>query len=112
MQTKDVTIYDCDNHSESIIVGYAAELLEQSLKTAIVIEVEDEKDVALSLGQLRVLFNKFIQYTTKIQLFIIGNSSIVSQMLQILPANIQFHNLDDQKQTEQILSFLTKTDNN
>ncbi|MDJ1481515.1 hypothetical protein QNI16_13535 [Cytophagaceae bacterium YF14B1] len=107
-EAKDLIIYDCDNHSDSIIISYAADLLEKSAKAAIIIEMEQEQEVAFPLGQLRLLFTKLIQHTTKILVFTVGTHPAANHILQALPATIQFHNLDNPKQVKQILSFLDR----
>ncbi|MDJ1470664.1 hypothetical protein [Xanthocytophaga flava] len=103
---KDLIIYDCDNHSDSVIISYATDLLEKSAKAAIIIEMEQEGD--FPLGQLRLLFTKLIQHTTKILVFTVGTHPAANHILQALPATIQFHNLDNPKQVKQILSFLER----
>ncbi|MDJ1491493.1 hypothetical protein QNI19_01045 [Cytophagaceae bacterium DM2B3-1] len=105
-EAKDLIIYDCDNHSDSVIISYAADLLEKSAKAAIIIEMEQEGD--FPLGQLRLLFTKLIQHTTKILLVTVGTHPVANHILQALPATIQFHNLDNPKQVKQILSFLDR----
>lgn len=105
IRCSDLIVYDCDNHSEGLVIKYAIDLLEQSINAAIVIRIS-EADSAQKLGSLRLLLERILHHPEKSRVFITGIHLLADRLLQVLPSEQVHRNLSEKKQIEDIEAFL------
>jgi hypothetical protein len=106
-QMPEVVIYDCDNHSEALIIRYATDVLNQARQAAVLIQATTS-DTAEEpvLGSVRILFEKLLQQSDKALVLFGGQHSIAERMLSLLPAEKCIKNLNADDQVKAIQLFL------
>lgn len=96
----DITFYDIDNHSESIIIGYANKLLFESTKKIILIDT----DLNSNFSKLLSLFTNLLDNPEGIEIFITGNNQRLEKMVSIL-AHFKFpESTNENDKVERIIS--------
>ncbi len=79
-QYPQFTIYDFDNHSDSLIIGYANKLIADSEKTIIYIEAMPESN----FKNLMPLLTSFLDNPEQLQFILKGNNPRLEKILSIL----------------------------
>ena len=79
-QNNDIIIYDFDNYSDSLIIGYAHKLIADSEKTIIYIEVMPE----CNFKNLMPLLTNFLDNPDHSQFILQGNNPRLEKILSIL----------------------------
>ncbi|MES2520409.1 MAG: hypothetical protein V4585_19985 [Bacteroidota bacterium] len=80
-QNLDIVTYDLDNHSDSLIIGFATKLLNDSAKTVIFIETTPDTSVV----KLLPLLTNILDNPDRIEIILKGDNSKLEKMLSILP---------------------------
>lgn len=79
-QKREFMMYDFDNHSESLIIGYAHKLMADSEKTVIYIEAMPESN----FKNLMPLLTSFLDNPDRLQFILQGNNPRLEKILSIL----------------------------
>ena len=90
-QKNEFVMYDFDNHSDSLIIGYAHKLIVDSEKTIIYIEAMPKSN----FKNLMPLFTSFLDSPEQLQFVLKGNNPQLEKILSILtylkiPENTSF----------------------
>lgn len=111
-----ITVYDCDNHSEPLVVRYAVDLLTQAERAAVIFQVEEASEAtpseqanALSLtglGNLRMLFEELMQSVSGRLVIENGSHPLLEKMLAPLPETARLQNLTDAEMIGKMTEFL------
>ncbi len=76
----EIILYDCDNHSESLIIQAAVDLLKTADKAFVWIHANGGE-----LGKIRLIVEKIIQPFGQVRVFYTGFQVTLDRLLQILP---------------------------
>lgn len=79
-QKSEFILYDFDNHSDSLIIGYAKKLIADSEKTVIFIETMPESN----FKNLMPLFTSFLDNPEQLQFVLKGDNPRLEKILSIL----------------------------
>ena len=79
-QKSKFIIYDFDNHSDSLIIGYASKLIADSEKTIVYIEAMPESN----FKNLMPLLTSFLDNPEQLQIVLKGNNPRLEKILSIL----------------------------
>jgi hypothetical protein len=112
MRLPDVVAYDCDNHSEALVVRYAINLLKEAAKAAVVIRGTDSGPGAQEpvLGNVRRLLENLLQKAADVRVFWEGTHLLAERMIGLLPAGKVLKGLTLPEQVHEIELFLGSED--
>lgn len=79
-QKSEFIMYDFDNHSDSLIIEYATQLIANSVKTVIFIEAMPESN----FRNLMPLLTNFLDNPERLQFVLKGNNPRLEKILSIL----------------------------
>ncbi len=96
-----INVYDIDNHSESLTIQYAVDLLNQSDKCTIIIEASEAP-----AGSLRSLLQEVVEHPEKYLVLLNGKNILVERMLRLLKEEQVKKDLPVEVQQQQLIDFL------
>ncbi len=97
-----VVLFDFDNHSDRLVVGYAIDLLEKADKAVVIIEATET-----SVFNIVGFLEKVLDYKDKSLVIVNGQHAIVNRMVSLLEENL-LQDLPLPTQLEYITHFLEK----
>jgi|GEM_PF-3284659 len=105
-----ITVYDCDNHSETLTIRYAADLLAQAARAVAIIQVNEDKTAADGpvLGGLRLLFERLLQQPDKLLVLLHGEHPLTERIMSLLPPGRLHKNQSETQQLASMDAFLTE----
>lgn len=80
--TPDVTFFDLDNLSDGLVINYAADLLEQSAKVVLLINV---KSTQAPVGKILPLLEKCVTEENSLLVLAGDNHALINRYASLLP---------------------------
>lgn len=93
-----LSVFDFDNHSDSLVVNYAIEFIEKAESPIIVIEcMADEQ------ANFRAFFNALVKKKKEVEIMVKGNNSLLDKFIKPFPKKTLGF-----KANEDVIKHLTK----
>lgn len=101
--TPDITFFDLDNLSDGLVINYAADLLEQSARVVLLINV---KNTQAPVGKILPLLEKCVTQSNSLLVLAGGDHALINRYARLLPPERSQQVLELSAVRPLVLSFL------